>query len=96
MATKPRSEVTQTRIALTLAAVLAALGLLVFAGFEMVQDSLEHELATMAGRSELHLHLFQMQLFVGILVVALVVATGLVSTTLARKGAAERRRREEL
>jgi hypothetical protein len=96
MATKPRSEVTQTRIALTLAAVLAALGLLVFAGFEMVQDSLEHELATMAGRSELHLRLFQMQLFIGILVVALVVATGLVSTTLAQKGAAGRRRREEL
>jgi hypothetical protein len=37
-----------------------------------------------------------MQVFIGILVLALVVATGVVSTTLAQKGAVERRRREEL
>jgi hypothetical protein len=96
MATAPRSEVTYTRVVATLAVVLAALGLLIFAGFEMVQRSLERDLATIAGRTELRLRLFQMELFIGILVLALVVATGVGSTTLARKGAIERRRREGL
>lgn len=96
MAMEPRSEVTYRRVAVTLALVLAALGLSIFVGFDMVQDSLERELATGAGRTELRLRLFQTQLFIGILILALVVATGLVSTTLAQKGSVERRRREAL
>jgi hypothetical protein len=96
MATEPRSEVTYTRVAVTLAVILAALGLSILLGFDMVQDSLERDLATAAGRTELRLRLFQTQLFVGILMLALVIATGLVSTTLARKGAADSRRREAL
>jgi hypothetical protein len=96
MATEPRTEITYARVAVTLALVLGALGLLVFAGFGMVQDSLERDLTTLAGRNELRLRLLQMQVFIGILVLALVVATGVVSTTLAQKGAAERRRRQEL
>ena len=87
MATEPRAEVTYPRVALTLALVLGALGLLVFAGFGMVQDSLERDLTTLAGRTELRLRLIQMQVFIGILVLALVLATGVVSTTLAQKGA---------
>lgn len=96
MAIEPRTEITYARVAVTLALVLGALGLLVFAGFGLVQDSLERDLATMTGRNELRLRLLQMQVFIGILILALVVATGVVSTTLAQKGAAERRRREEL
>jgi tRNA A-37 threonylcarbamoyl transferase component Bud32 len=96
MAREPRSEITYTRVAVTLAVVLAALGISIFAGFELVQESLERDLVTAGGRTELRLRLFEMQLFVGILIVALVVATGVVSTTLARKGIVEGRRREDL
>jgi hypothetical protein len=67
---------------------------LIFAGFGMVQDTLERDLSADAGRAELRLRLFQVQLFLGILVLALVVATGLVSTALVRRSDAERRRRE--
>jgi hypothetical protein len=94
MATPPRSDVSYARVTAMLAVVLATLGVLIFAGFGMVQDSLERDLSVAAGRTELRLRLFQVQLFLGILVLALVVATGLVSTALVRRGDAERRRRE--
>ncbi len=96
LGTSPKTEVTHARVTVTLAVVLAALGLLVFAGFDMVQVSLEHDLATITGRTELRLLLFQTHLFLGILVLALVIATGLVSTTLAQKGVAELRRKSDL
>lgn len=96
LGSSPRTEVTQARVTITLAVVLAALGILVFVGFGMVQDSLERDLTTLTGRTELRLRLFEMHLFLGILVLALVVATGLVSTTLARRGVVELRRKEDL
>ena len=96
MAMEPRSEVTYTRVAVTLALGSRPWGCRSSWDSTWCRTLSSANWPREAGRTELRLRLFQTQLFIGILILALVVATGLVSTTLAQKGSVERRRREAL
>jgi len=95
----PRYEVTYTRAALLAAVTFALIAALVFVGIYMMQESLDIDPRTTTARGELLLpRLQQIQIFLGVLVAALTVATGVFSTVLARMGERQRglSRRESL
>jgi diguanylate cyclase (GGDEF)-like protein len=95
----PRYEVTYTRAALIAAFTFALIAALVFVGIYMMQESLDIDPRTRTANGELLLpRLQQIQIFLGVLVAALTVATGVFSTVLARMGERQRRlsRRESL
>lgn len=95
----PRYEVTYTRAASLAAVTFALIGALVFVGISMMQESLDIDPATRTAKGELLVpRLQQMQFFLGALVAALTLATGVFSTVLARMGERQRRlsRRESL
>jgi diguanylate cyclase (GGDEF)-like protein len=98
-AAPPHYEVTYTRASLLAALTFALIAVLVFVGIYMLQESLEIDPATPTARGDLLLgRIREMQLFLGILVAALTVATGVFSTVLARMGERQRSlsRRESL
>jgi diguanylate cyclase (GGDEF)-like protein len=98
-AAPPRYEVTYTRASIIAAVTFALIAVLVFVGIYMLQESLEIDPATLTARGEpLLRRIEEMQLFLGILVAALTVATGVFSTVLARMGERQRSlsRRESL
>ena len=95
----PRYEVTYTRAALLAAVTFALIAALVFVGIYMMQESLDIDPKTRTAKGELLLpRLQQIQFFLGVLVAALTVATGVFSNVLARMGERQRRlsRRESL
>jgi diguanylate cyclase (GGDEF)-like protein len=95
----PRYEVTYTKAALFAAVTFALIAALVFVGIYMMQESLDIDPNTRTANGELLLpRLHQMQFFLGVLVTALTVATGVFSNVLARMGERQRRlsRRESL
>jgi diguanylate cyclase (GGDEF)-like protein len=95
----PRYEVTYTRAAFLAALTFALIAALVFVGIYMMQESLDIDPHTRTAKGELLLpRLQQMQFFLGALVAALTVATGVYSNVLARMGERQRRlsRRESL
>ena len=95
----PRYEVTYTRAALLAAVTFALIAALVFVGIYMMQESLDIDPATKTSKGEFLLpRLQQFQIFLGVLVAALTVATGVFSNVLARMGERQRRlsRRESL
>jgi diguanylate cyclase len=95
----PRYEVTYTRAALLAALTFALIAALVFVGISMMQESLDIDPLTRTAKGELLLpRLQQMQFFLGVLVAALTVATGVFSNVLARMGERQRglSRRESL
>jgi diguanylate cyclase (GGDEF)-like protein len=98
-AAPPRHEVTYTRTALLAFLVFALMGALVFVGVGMLQSSLaiEEDARTLRGEL-LRPRLFEIELFLGLLVAALVLATGVFSTALARMSETQRglARRESL
>jgi diguanylate cyclase (GGDEF)-like protein len=98
-ATSPRSEVTYTRTALLAALVFALMGVLVFAGIGMLESTLEVDPGQRTPSGELlRPRLFEIQLFLGLLLGALILATGVFSTALARMSERQRglARRESL
>jgi diguanylate cyclase (GGDEF)-like protein len=98
-ATPPHYEVTYTRSSILAAITFALIALLVFVGIYMLQESLEIDPAARTARGEPILaRIREMQLFLGVLVAALTVATGVFSTVLARMGERQRSlsRRESL
>jgi diguanylate cyclase (GGDEF)-like protein len=98
-AAPPRYEVTYTKAAFLAASTFGLIALLVFVGIYMLQDSLgiDPALRTSTGEPLLR-RLQEIQLFLGVLVVALTVATGIFSSVLARMGERQRSlsRRESL
>lgn len=98
-ASPPRHEVTYTRSALLVFAVFALLGALVFFGVGMLQSSLEiaRDTRTLTGEL-LRPRLLEIELFLGLLVAALILASGVFSTALARMSERQRSqaRRESL
>jgi diguanylate cyclase (GGDEF)-like protein len=98
-ATPPHYEVTYTRASILAAATFALIAMLVFMGIYMLQGSLEIDPGARTARGEpLLARIREMQLFLGVLVAALTVATGVFSTVLARMGERQRSlsRRESL
>ncbi len=98
-ASAPRSEVTYTRTALLAFVIFALMGALVFVGVGMLQSSVEIDPWTRTLSGELlRPRLFEIQFFLGILVAALILATGVFSTALARMSERQRglARRESL
>jgi diguanylate cyclase (GGDEF)-like protein len=99
LASSPRSEVTYTRTALLAFLVFTLMGVLVFAGIGMLQGSLDvdPEMRTQSGEL-FRPRLFEIQFFLGLLVAALILATGVFSTVLARMSERQRglTRRESL
>jgi diguanylate cyclase (GGDEF)-like protein len=95
----PRSEVTYTRTALLAFLVFAIMGAVVFVGIGMLERSLDidPEARTLSGEP-LRPRLFEIQFFLGLLVAALILATGVFSTALARMSERQRglARRESL
>jgi diguanylate cyclase (GGDEF)-like protein len=99
LASPPRSDVTYTRTALLAVLVFTILGLVVFMGIGMLERSLDVDPATRTLSGErLRPRLFEIQLFLGLLVAALTLATGVFSTALARMSERQRglARRESL
>ena len=89
--TSPRQSVTYTRAALLAFGVFSLMGVLVFVGLGLLQSSLHIDPATRNTKGELlGPRLFEAQFFLGLLVVALIVATGVFSTALARMGERQR------
>jgi diguanylate cyclase (GGDEF)-like protein len=98
-AAPPRYEVTYTRAAIIAAFTFAIIACLVFVGIYMMQETLGIDPTTRTSTGELLLpRLTEMQLFLGVLVGALTVATGVFSTVLGRMGERQRSlsRRESL
>ncbi len=98
-ASSPRNEVTYTRTALLAFLVFALMSVLVFVGIGMLQSSLEIDPGTRTLSGELlRPRLFEIQFFHGLLLAALVLATGVFSTALARMSERQRglARRESL
>ena len=98
-ASSPRSEVTYTRTALLAFLVFVLMGVLVFVGIGMLQNSLGVGPAMRTESGELlRPRLFEIQFFLGLLVAALILATGVFSTALARMSERQRglARRESL
>ncbi len=99
LASSPRSEVTYTRTALLAFLVFTLMGVLVFVGIGMLQGSLDIDPGTTTLSGELlRPRLFEIQFFLGLLVAALILATGVFSTALARMSERQRglARRESL
>jgi diguanylate cyclase (GGDEF)-like protein len=87
----PRLELTYTRAAAFAVAVFALMGGLVFLGIGMLQASLELPPGTRTLRGELlEPRLLEVQLFLGLLAIALIVTTGVFSRALARIGERQR------
>jgi diguanylate cyclase (GGDEF)-like protein len=83
----PHQSVTYTRTAIIAFCVFVLMGLLVFVGIGMLTRSLDIDPATRTANGELlKPRLFEIQFFLILLVVALIVATGAFSTALARMG----------
>lgn len=84
-AAPPRQQFTYTRSAAFATMVFALMGVLVFAGLGRLQESLDVPADMLTARGEpLQLRLFEIQLFLGLLVVALIVTTAIFATALAR------------
>jgi len=95
----PRYEVTYTRTALLAVGTFALMAVLVFVGIFMLEEQLEIDPATTTARGDrLSDRIHEMQLFLGMLVAALTVTTGVFATVLARVGERQRSlsRRESL
>jgi diguanylate cyclase (GGDEF)-like protein len=89
--TSPRQSVTYTRAALLAFGIFSLMGVLVFVGLGLLQSSLHIDPLTRNTRGELLApRLFEAQFFLGLLVIALIVATGVFSTALARMGERQR------
>ncbi len=87
----PRQNLTYTRAAFLSFTVFALMGVLVFVGIGMLQSSLDIDPRTLTMKGEpLGPRLFEVELFLGLLVVASIVATGVFSTALARMGERQR------
>jgi diguanylate cyclase len=87
----PRQSLTYTRAAFLSFTVFALMGVLVFVGIGMLQSSLDIDPGTRTTRGEpLGPRLFEVELFLGLLVIASIVATGVFSTALARMGERQR------
>jgi len=83
----PHQSVTYTRTAVIAFCVFVLMGVLVFVGIGMLQGSLDIDPMTKTVNGELlKPRLFEIQFFLSLLVVALIVATGAFSTALARMG----------
>jgi diguanylate cyclase (GGDEF)-like protein len=98
-ASPPRYEVTYTRAAIIAATTFALLALLTFVGIYMLQESLDLDPGVRTRSGELLLpRLQEIQFYLGVLVVALTLTTGIFSTVLARMGERQRglSRRESL
>jgi diguanylate cyclase (GGDEF)-like protein len=84
-ATPPRYEASGSRRVMVVVGVFSLTGLLVFAGIGMMRHSLEIDAATRTTRGELLLpRLNEIQFFLGLLVLVLLLATGVFSHELAR------------
>jgi diguanylate cyclase (GGDEF)-like protein len=87
----PNQSVTYTKTAVIAFCVFVLMGLLVFVGIGMLQGSLDIDPATRTANGQLlKPRLFEIQFFLSLLVVALIVATGAFSTALARMGERQR------
>jgi diguanylate cyclase (GGDEF)-like protein len=98
-ASSPRSEVTYTRTALLAFLVFALMGVLVFYGVGLLQGSLDVDAGLRTPSGELlRPRLFEIQFFLGLLLAAMILATGVFSTALARMSERQRglARRESL
>jgi diguanylate cyclase len=98
-ATPPRYEVTYTRAAIIAATTFALLAMLTFVGIYMLQESLDVDPRVRTRSGELLVpRLQEIQFYLGVLVVALTLTTGIFSTVLARMGERQRSlsRRESL
>jgi diguanylate cyclase (GGDEF)-like protein len=98
-AAPPRYEVTYTRAAIIAATTFALIAVLTFVGIGMLQQSLDVDPAARGRSGELLLpRIKEMQFYLGVLVAALAVTTGIFSTALARMGERQRglSRRESL
>ena len=98
-AAPPHYEVTYTRAALMAIVTFAVMGALVFFGIYRLQETLDIDPLTRTARGELLLpRLRDVQLLLGVLVVALTLATGAYTSVLARMGERQRglSRRESL
>jgi len=98
-AAPPRYHVTYTRAAIIAASTFALIAILTFVGIFMLQESLELDPQARGRTGERLLPRIQeMQFYLGVLVAALTVTTGIFSTALARMGERQRSlsRRESL
>jgi diguanylate cyclase (GGDEF)-like protein len=98
-ATPPRREVASTRHAALVYACLGLLGAVVFEGVRRLQHSLAISPAAVTGAGEpLLLRVQEMQFFLGLLLLAMMLASGAFSTALARMSERQRAlaRRESL
>jgi diguanylate cyclase (GGDEF)-like protein len=98
-AASPHHEITFTRAAAFAVVVFGLMSLLVFVGIAMLQSSLDIPPGTLTVRGELlQPRLFEIQLFLALLVVALMLTTGVFSTALASWSESQRSlaRRESL
>lgn len=89
-ASPPQHEVASTRHALLVYGSLAVLGLVVFQGVHMQQRSLAIPGDVLSGGQPLVVRLEELQFFLGLLLAALMAATGVFSTALARLGERQR------
>jgi diguanylate cyclase (GGDEF)-like protein len=98
-AAPPRYEVTYTRAAIIAATTFALVAMLTFVGIGMLQQSLDVDPGARGRGGDLLLpRIKEMQFYLGVLVAALTVTTGIFSTALARMGERQRglSRRESL
>jgi diguanylate cyclase len=98
-ASPPHYEVTYTRAAILAAVTFSLIAVLVFVGISLLEESLDLDPAARTRSGQLlGERLREMQLYLGVLVVALTVSASVFSTVLARMGERQRRlsRRESL
>jgi len=98
-ASPPRYDVTYTRAAIIAATTFALIAVLTFVGIYMLQESLDLDPDAVGRTGEPLLPRIQeMQFYLGVLVAALTITTGIFSTALARMGERQRSlsRRESL
>jgi len=98
-AAPPRYDVTYTRAAIIAATTFALVAFLTFVGIYMLQESLDLDPSAVGRTGEPLLSRIQeMQFYLGVLVAALTITTGIFSTALARMGERQRSlsRRESL